>query len=33
VVDATRKLPVKSAIIDGEAVVQNEIGGTDFSAL
>src|SRR4051794_28957977 len=33
IVDAAAKLPVKSAIIDGEVIVMNDVGLSDFSTL
>jgi hypothetical protein len=33
IVEAAAKLPVKSAIVDGEVIVMNEAGLSDFSAL
>ena len=33
VVRAAAKLPCKSAIIDGEAIIQNGDGASDFEAL
>ena len=33
IVGAARAIPVRNAIIDGEAIVQNELGVSDFHAL